>query len=83
MDVTLQMTVGRRRVFRSVFVVPDKIVDRRAISLTRIKKCCDIAEGMIRDVRRYVGGMAIGSAPDIEYNVNDNPISEDKVEVEG
>lgn len=83
MKIVLQMTVGRRRAFRSVFNWPDQIGDLRGVSYTSVNKCCDIAEEMIRDLRHYVGDMTIGHVPDLEYNVNTNPISKDGVEVKG
>ena len=81
MKIVLQMTVGRRRAFRSVFNWPDQIGDLRGVSSTSVNKCCDVAEMMIREVRHYVGNMKLGQAPVMEYNVNANPISKDGVEV--
>ncbi len=81
MKIVLQMTVGRRRAFRSVFNWPDQIGDLRGVSSTSVNKCCDVAEMMIREVRHYVGNMKLGQAPVMEYNVNTNPISKDGVEV--
>ena len=72
MKIVLQMTVGRRRAFRSEFNWPDRLGGLRDVSSTSVDACCDVAEKMIREVRYYVGNMKLGQAPVIEYNVNTN-----------